>query len=50
MKNKTVPLPCSEQQYKDIKMYCLLKGKKYSDLTEKLTKMLKEELKNDKSM
>lgn len=50
MKNKTVPLPCTEQQYKEIKMYCLLKGKKYSDLTEKLIKMLNEELKSGKNV
>ena len=50
MKNKTVPLPCTQEQYKEIKMYCLLKGLKYSDLTEKLLKIINEELNSGKNM
>lgn len=43
MKKKTIPLPCDEQQYKTIKMYCLVHGLKYADLTKKLLNIIKEE-------
>ena len=41
MKQKTVPLPCTEDQFKIIKMYCLMNGLKYSDLTTVLVNLIK---------
>ena len=42
MKQKTVPLPCNDEQFKEIKMYCLMNGLKYSDLTILLINIIKE--------
>lgn len=42
MKKKTVPLPCTEEQYKIIKMYCLINNIKYADLTKLLIEILEK--------
>lgn len=47
MKNKTIPLPCTEEQYKTVKMFCLMNNLKYHDLTLKLIKLIKEETKKE---
>lgn len=43
MKKKTVPLPCTEEEYKLIKMYCLVNEIKYVDLTKKLIELIKRD-------
>lgn len=48
MSKKSVPLPCSEEQYKIIKMFCLINGYKYADLTKILINIIKEN--NDKTI
>lgn len=40
MKNKKIPLPVTEQEYKIIKMFCLVRGLKYSDLTKLFIKFI----------
>ena len=43
MKKKTIPLPVTEKQYKEIKMFCLINNLKYSDLSELLLKIIREQ-------
>ncbi|MGL5718728.1 MAG: hypothetical protein ACRCXT_21040 [Paraclostridium sp.] len=49
MKKKSVPLPCTDEQYKTIKMFCLVNGLKYADLTRLLVKIVKDVDNNDKT-
>lgn len=47
MKKKSVPLPCDDEEYKLIKMYCLVHGLKYADLTKLLINVISEQGNND---
>lgn len=46
MKKKTIPLPCTEEQYKTVKRFCLEKGIKYVDLTDLLILSISKENEN----
>lgn len=47
-RKKSVPLPCTEEQYKVVKMYCLVNNYKYADLTDLLINIIKGETKHGK--
>lgn len=47
MVKKTIPLPCSEEQYKIIKMFCLINNFKYADLTKILLQLIDEKEKGN---
>ena len=46
-KRKMVQLPCTDNQYKIIKMYCLINGLKYADITKILIDIIEGNNSND---
>lgn len=42
MSEKRIPLPCTIEEYKTIKTYCIINNLKYEDLFKLLIKVIKE--------